>query len=150
LGLLAALFSAIRRKLDPVLIYFALFAALYGLRIWMVSNLMVLTMQDSTLYPRLSAAFDFTVGIPAFLFFKAAGLVRRQAAIFSYVLGIVLGYLALATVALGPQRIFIQIANISIIATLIIVASRSIGKSSENQDLLVIRPGLLIFVAFVL
>ena len=149
-GLVAALFSAIRRKLDPVLIYFALFAVLYGLRIWMVSNLMVLTMQDSTLYPRLSAALDFTVAIPAFLFFKAAGLVRRQAVILSYVLGIVLGSLALLTVAFGPQRIFVQIANISIIATLIIVASRSIGRSSENQDLLVIRPGLLIFVAFVL
>jgi len=149
-GLVAALFSAIRRKLDPVLIYFALFAVLYGLRMWMVSNLMVLTMQGSSLYPRLSAALDFTVAIPAFLFFKAAGLLRRQATILSYALGIVLGSLALATVAFGPQRIFVQIANISIIAALIIVASRSIGRSSDNQDLLVIRPGLLIFVAFVL
>jgi len=149
-GLVAALFSAIRRKLDPVLIYFALFAVLYGLRMWMVSNLMVLTMQGSSLYPRLSAALDFTVAIPAFLFFKAAGLLRRQATILSYSLGIVLGSLALATVAFGPQRILVQIANVSIIAALIIVASRSIGRRSDNQDLLVIRPGLLIFVAFVL
>ena len=149
-GLVAAAFSAIRRKLDPVLIYFALFAVLYGLRMWMVSNLMGLTMQGSSLYPRLSAALDFTVAIPAFLFFKAAGLLRRQATILSYALGIVLGSLALATVAFGPQRIFVQIANISIIAALIIVASRSIGRRSDNEDLLVIRPGLLIFVAFVL
>jgi sigma-B regulation protein RsbU (phosphoserine phosphatase) len=149
-GLVAAAFSAIRRKLDPVLIYFALFAVLYGLRMWMVSNLMGLTMQGSSLYPRLSAALDFTVAIPAFLFFKAAGLLRRQATILSYALGIVLGSLALATAAFGLQRIFVQIANISIIAALIIVASRSIGRRSDNQDLLVIRPGLLIFVAFVL
>jgi sigma-B regulation protein RsbU (phosphoserine phosphatase) len=149
-GLVAALFSAIRRKLDPVLIYFALFAVLYGLRMWMVSNLMGLTMQGSSLYPRLSAALDFTVAIPAFLFFKAAGLLRRQATILSYALGIVLGSLALATAAFGLQRIFVQIANISIIAALIIVASRSIGRRSDNEDLLVIRPGLLIFVAFVL
>jgi hypothetical protein len=53
-----------------VLIYFALFAALYGLRMWMVSNLMVLTMQGSSLYARLSAALDFTVAIPAFFFSK--------------------------------------------------------------------------------
>ncbi|MFZ1053283.1 MAG: PP2C family protein-serine/threonine phosphatase [Candidatus Sulfotelmatobacter sp.] len=149
-GLVAAAFSAIRRKLDPVLIYFALFAVLYGLRMWMVSNLMGLTMQGSSLYPRLSAALDFTVAIPAFLFFKAAGLLRRQATILSYALGIVLGSLALATAAFGLQRIFVQIANISIIAALIIVASRSIGRRSDNEDLLVIRPGLLIFVAFVL
>ena len=149
-GLVAAAFSAIRRKLDPVLIYFALFAVLYGLRMWMVSNLMGLTMQGSSLYPRLSAALDFTVAIPAFLFFKAAGLLRRQATILSYALGIVLGSLALATAAFGLQRIFVQIANISIIAALIIVASRSIGRRSDNEDLLVIRLGLLIFVAFVL
>jgi len=149
-GLVAAAFSAIRRKLDPVLIYFALFAVLYGLRMWMVSNLMGLTMQGSSLYPRLSAALDFTVAIPAFLFFKAAGLLRRQATILSYAVGIVLGSLALATAAFGLQRIFVQIANISIIAALIIVASRSIGRRSDNEDLLVIRPGLLIFVAFVL
>jgi len=55
-GLVAAAFSAIRRKLDPVLIYFALFAFLYGLRMWMRSNLMELTMQGSDLYARLSAA----------------------------------------------------------------------------------------------
>ena len=53
-GLVAAAFSAIRRKLDPVLIYFALFAVLYGLRMWLVSNPMGLTMQDSALYAHQS------------------------------------------------------------------------------------------------
>ena len=149
-GLVAATFSAIRRKLDPVLIYFALFAVLYGLRMWMESNLMGLTVQGSPLYPRLSSALGFTVAIPAFLFFKAAGLLRRQATILSYALGIVLGSLALATAAFGPHRIFYQIANVSVIAALIIVGARSIGRSSDNHDLVVIRPGLLVFVAFVL
>jgi phosphoserine phosphatase RsbU/P len=149
-GVVAASFSAIRRQLDPVLIYFALFAGLYGLRMWMHSNLMELTMQGSLLYARLSAALDFTVAIPAFLFFKAAGILRRQATILSYGLGIVLGSLALATYALGPQRIFYQIANISIIGVVILVIVRSALRSSDNQDLLVIRPGLLIFMGFVL
>ena len=149
-GLVAAALTAVRRKLDPVLIYFALFAALYGLRMWMQSNLMGLTMQGSSFYPRLTSALDFTVAIPAFLFFKAAGFLHRQATIASYALGIEFGSLALATVAFGPHRIFGQIANLSIIAALIIVVSRSIGRKSENQDLVVIRRGLLIFVVFVL
>lgn len=68
-GLVAAGFSAIRRKLDPVWIYFALFAFLYGLRLWALSSLMGLTMQGSALYGRLSAAIDFVVPIPAFFFF---------------------------------------------------------------------------------
>ena len=149
-GLVAAAFSAIRRKLDPVLIYFALFAVLYGLRMWLVSNLMGLTMQDSALYARLSAAIDFIVPIPAVFFFKAAGLIRRQAAIAGYVGGIVLGCLSLATAVFGPHRIFYQTANVLIIAFLIIVVARSVSQKADNQDLIVIRRGGLIFVAFIL
>ena len=65
-GLVAAAFSAIRRKLDPMLIYFALFAGLYGVRMWMRSDLMWLTMRGSMLYTRVSYAVDFIVAIPAF------------------------------------------------------------------------------------
>jgi len=149
-GLVAAAFSAIRRKLDPVLIYFALFALLYGLRMWMDSHLMDLTMQGSPLYARLNAALDFATAIPAFFFFKAAGVLRRHATVLSYSMGIVMGSLALVTLAFGPHHIFYQVANISIIVALAVVIPRSIIKNSDNQDLLVIRPGLLIFIAFVL
>jgi len=38
-GLLAGAFAAIRRKLDALLIYFCLFALLYGLRLWLQSGL---------------------------------------------------------------------------------------------------------------
>ena len=34
-GLVAAAFSAVRRRLDPLLIYFALFSGLYGVRLWL-------------------------------------------------------------------------------------------------------------------
>lgn len=149
-GLVAAAFSAIRRKLDPVLIYFALFAGLYGVRMWMRSDLMWLTMRGSTLYTRVSYAVDFIVAIPAFFFFKAAGLLRRQVKIAGYVLGIVLGSLALATLVFGPHQTFYQIANVLVIAALIVVLVRSIRQSADSQDLVVIRRGGLIFVAFIL
>lgn len=149
-GLVAAAFSAIRRKLDPVLIYFALFAGLYGVRMWMRSDLMWLTMRGSTLYTRVSYAVDFIVAIPAFFFFKAAGLLRRQVKIAGYVLGIVLGSLALATLVFGPHQTFYQIANVLVIAAVIVVLVRSIGQSAGSQDLVVIRRGGLIFVAFIL
>ena len=149
-GLIAAVFSAIRRKLDPVLIYFALFAILYGLRMWILSNLVGITMQGSSLYPRLSSAVDFIVPIPAFFYFKAAGLIRRQAKITGYVVGIVLGLFGVASLVLGPHRIFYQIANVLIIAALIIVVARSVRSRADNQDLVVIRRGSLIFVLFIL
>ena len=155
-GLVAAAFSAIRRKLDPVLIYFALFAGLYGVRMWMRSDLMLLTMRGSTLYTRVSYAVDFIVAIPAFFFFKAAGLLeaagllRRQVKIAGYVLGIVQGSLALATLVFGPHQTFYQIANVLVIAVLIVVLVRSIRQSADSQDLVVIRRGGLIFGAFIL
>ena len=149
-GLVAAAFSVIRRKYDPVLIYFALFAVLYGLRMWVMSNLMGLTMQGSWLYPRLSSAVDFIVPIPAFFYFKAAGFLRRQATIASYALGIELGSLALASAVFGPHRIFYLIANVSIIAVLVIAVARSVRQKADNQDLVAIRRGSVIFVAFIL
>jgi phosphoserine phosphatase RsbU/P len=111
---------------------------------WLASNLMGMTMQDSVLYTRLSTAIDFVVPIPAFYFFKAAGLFRRQATIAGYVVGIVLGCLSLATAAFGPHRIFYQAANVLIIAFLIVVVARSISQKADNPDLLVIRRGGLI------
>lgn len=155
-GLVAAAFSAIRRKLDPVLIYFALFAGLYGVGIWMRSDLMLLIMRGSTLYTRVSYAVGFIVAIPAFFFFKAAGLLeaagllRRQVKIAGYVLGIVQGSLGLATLVFGPHQTFYQIANVLVIAALIVVLVRSIRQSADSQDLVVFRRGGLIFAAFIL
>ena len=149
-GVVAAAFSALRRRFDPVLIYFALFAILYGVRIWLRSTLMGLTIGNSSLYPRFVAAIDFIVPVPAFFFFKAAGLIRRQAKVAGYVLGIVLGSLALGTLVLGPETIFYQIANVLVIAAVIVVVVRSIRSRADNQDLVVIRRGGLIFVVFIL
>ena len=50
-GLVAAAFSAIRRKHDPILIYFALFAALYGFRRWIKADLLYLTLQGWWVFP---------------------------------------------------------------------------------------------------
>ena len=76
-GLVAAAFSEIRRKHDPILIYLAFLAGLYGLRMWMQSG-MFLLMQPWSFYPRVSSAIDYVVPIPAFLFLNAAGFLHRR------------------------------------------------------------------------
>jgi phosphoserine phosphatase RsbU/P len=147
-GLVAAAFSAVRRKYDPLLIYFAIFAALYGLRMWIKSDLMSLTMRGSWFFPRIRSAIDFFIPIPAFKYFNAAGFLRRQARITGYLLGIVLSLLAVAIVAIGPRAIFYQIMGALVIGALIVLAVRSMSGTSVNQDVVVIRRGLVIFVAF--
>jgi len=99
-------------------------------------------MQGSWLYPRVRSAVDFIVPIPAFFYFKAAGFIRRQARIAGYVVGIVLGGIALATLAFGRHLILYQITNILIIAGLIVVVARSVRQPGDNQDLVVIRRAL--------
>ena len=44
-GLVSAAFAAIRRKHDPLLIFFALFAAVYGLRLWIQSALLAMSIR---------------------------------------------------------------------------------------------------------
>jgi phosphoserine phosphatase RsbU/P len=149
-GLVAAAFSGIRRRHDPILIYFALFAGLYGLRMWIKADLVFLTMQGWPFFPRISHAIDFVIPIPAFLFFDAAGFLHRRAKIAGYVLGITLSLLSLATLAIGPRTIFYQINNVLVVTALIVLVVRSVRGGSVSQDFVVTRRGLLIFAAFAL
>src|SRR5580704_6050499 len=147
-GLVAVAFSEIRRKHDPVLIYLALLAGVYGLRMWMQSG-MFLMMQSWSFYPRVSSAIDFVVPIPAFLFLDAAGFLHRRTRNALYGVGIVLALLALATLAVGRQNIFYTINAVLIIAALTTLVLISMSRRPLNRDAVVIRRGLLIFAAFI-
>ena len=148
-GLVAAALSAIRRKHDPILVYLAFFAGLYGLRMWIKTDLLSLTMQGWSFYARLSSAIDFVVPIPSFLFLNAAGFLHRRTRNALYMLAVVLGFLALATLAVGRQNVFYQINAVLIIAALTMLVLISMRRSSVSRDAVVIRRGLLIFAAFI-
>ena len=72
-GVIAAAFSIIRRKNDLVLIYFAIFAVLYGARLWVQASLLGLVIHGSTFYLRLFVGINYVVPIPAFMFFDEIG-----------------------------------------------------------------------------
>jgi sigma-B regulation protein RsbU (phosphoserine phosphatase) len=146
-GLVAAAFSAIRRK-DPILVYLAFFAGLYGLRMWLKTDLLSLNLQDSLFLSRVKYAIDFVIPIPAFLFFNAAGFLHRWPKSVGYVLGVVLAGFAIVTLALGPRNILYQITGLLVIGALGVLVTRSMRAGPVNQDFVVIRRGLLIFVAF--
>jgi sigma-B regulation protein RsbU (phosphoserine phosphatase) len=148
-GLVAVAFSAIRKKHDPILVYFAISAGLYGLRMWMQSGLLSLTMQGWAFYPRLSHAIDFVVPIPIFLFLDAAGFLHRRTRNVLFWVGGALGFLGLATLAVGPRNIFYQINSVLIIGALAMLVLISMRRRSMNRDDVVIRRGLLTFAAFV-
>ena len=147
-GLVSVAFSEIRRKHDRILIYLAFFAGLYGLRMWMQTGIFRLG-QSWSFYPRVTSAIDFLVPIPAFLFLDAVGFLHRRLRNASYVLGVILGLLAVATLVVGRQTIFYQINAVLIIAALTTLVLISMKRRSINRDDVVIRRGLLIFAAFI-
>jgi phosphoserine phosphatase RsbU/P len=149
-GVVSAGFSAVRRRYDRLLLYFALFAVLYGLRLWIQSRLLDLSMHGSLYYPRLQSGIDFLVPIPAFLFFDAAGLLNRWARMAAYGLIVATTLLALATFILGPSASYHLINNVLVIAAIIALAVQSMRHSRADADFAAIRVGLFAFIVFVL
>jgi phosphoserine phosphatase RsbU/P len=147
-GVVSAAFSAVRRKFDPLLIYLALFAGIYGIRMWIKADLTSLTMRGWPFFPRFRSAIDFIVPIPAFLFFDAAGLLHRWGKTVGYILGILVTIFAVATLAVGPRTIFYQVTGAAVIAGLLVIVTRSVRSGSIDRDFIVIRRGLLVFAAF--
>jgi sigma-B regulation protein RsbU (phosphoserine phosphatase) len=147
-GVIAAAFSIIRRKNDLVLIYFAIFAVLYGARLWVQASLLGLVIHGSTFYLRLFVGINYVVPIPAFMFFDAAGLLHRRGKVLGYVMEIILGAIALMTFAFGPLPIYQTINTTVVIVALLAVVAQSLG--SGDRDLVIVRRGLLTFVAFAL
>jgi phosphoserine phosphatase RsbU/P len=104
----------------------------------------------SQLFERLRSGIDYLVPIPAFLFFNAAGLLHRLGRILGYVLGVLLGSLAIMTFAFGPSRWYHVTNNVIVIVGLILLVIQSLLKNDRTRDFIVIRRGLLVFAAFAL
>ena len=154
-GMVLAAFAVLRRKRDSLLIYFALFASLYGLRLWIWSPLIVMTVQGSTFYARLRGAVNYVMLIPAFLFFISLGLTKRFERTVGYAM---VGFgciLAAITFLFGDSHLYERINSIAIITAsgLFLIRFMAAGSAKSNSpeaaDFAVIRWGLLIFVAFV-
>ena len=150
-GLLSIAFSLFRRGLDPLLWSFAVFSIVYGQRLWIQSDVLQMTINNSRVFIRLRSAFDFVVPIPAAIFFLyAPNLLPRAARIFAYLMMAISAVLAALTLRNGPSDQYYLINNVMIIAACVALLIQSIGKVADNPDLRVIRRGLLVFVVFIL
>jgi sigma-B regulation protein RsbU (phosphoserine phosphatase) len=150
-GLVAAVLACIRRKFEALLVYFALFASLYGLRMWVQSDIVRAAWANSAVYIRSSSAMDFLMPIPAFLFLSAAGLLHRSGRMVGYFLAVVGTTLALVTCTSGLRPAYYFINNaVVIFAVLVLVVNLVRRGSASGPEFVVIRSGLLAFAAFVL
>ncbi|HEY1468160.1 MAG TPA: PP2C family protein-serine/threonine phosphatase [Candidatus Acidoferrum sp.] len=154
-GMVSAAFALLRRQRDFLLIFFALFAGLYGLRLWISAPLLAMTVPSSTLYLRLRAGLNYIILIPAFLFLISLGLPRRIERVVGYAMVSLGCVLALATFLFGDSFVYERTNSLVVISASTFFLIRFMpdrsgeSKNPEAADFAVIRWGLLVFLAFV-
>ncbi len=149
-GVVAGALAAIRRRFDPLLVYFCLFAIFYGARLWIQSRLFGLTMQGEEFYLRLNGGIDYVIPVPAVMFFEASGFMKRAGRWAGYLLVVVGLLLGFATFAFGWKPWFSQVNSAVVIFAIAVLALQFMRRSGGDKDLAVIRVGLLTFAAGVL
>jgi len=150
-GVISSAFCILRRRFDALLVWMALFAVVYGVRLWLQSSLLGITLTTSVFFARLRFAIDFLVPIPAFYFFRVAGFLGREAKILTVGLSAVFLTISAATIVVGPLPVFYEINDILVIGGLGILVVRSLGERAyKDRDFVVVRAGVLTFAAFAL
>jgi sigma-B regulation protein RsbU (phosphoserine phosphatase) len=145
-AIIAAAFCLIRRRFDPLLVYLALFAYLYGQRLRLYTDILSIGRVHNDFFINLRAAINYLVPIPAFGFFEAAGLLGRKGKLIVIALSSLFLGLVIATLVFGPHRRFDDINSIIVILAIPAVAVRSHLMRTRDPDYGVLRLGLLCFV----
>jgi sigma-B regulation protein RsbU (phosphoserine phosphatase) len=150
LGLLSAAFSLLRRKFDAMLLWLALFAILYGLRLWLQLGTIDLMAHHSDFFYRLRDASNYLVPVPGFFYFQAAGFLGRYGRKIAIALAIPFLCIFVGTLIFGNNNVFSLTNNLIVIFSLIALSIESIRQKTPDKDFLIVRWGIAVFVAFAL
>src|SRR5262250_1793313 len=146
-GLVAAAFASLRRKRASLLVYFAAFAILYGIRMCLQTTTAYYIFYGWDAFNRIRWAINYVVPVPAFLFFDAAGFLRRKVRVVTYSFFAIFAFLALATLITRPLNLYAQINNVLVIVVLLLLITEPMRGLSDDRDFSIARRGLLIFGA---
>jgi sigma-B regulation protein RsbU (phosphoserine phosphatase) len=146
-GFLSACFSLLRRRFDPLLLWFALFAILYGLRLEMNYQLLWAFGLRPLILRRVALAVGYLVPIPALIFFRILNLLHRTGRILSNVVWPIVLSLSLLTLVAGNRDVFRIINNTVVIAALLVVIVELVRARSASSETTFIGRGLLVFIA---
>jgi len=133
-GLVSAAFAVIRRRHDSLLIYFALFAVFYGLRLWIHTTLLGITVQARPSTPACAPELIYIPIIVAVLFFNSLGLLTRIDRLVAYTVALISAVLALATFISGPSATYSVINSVIVIAALVVLGSHFMRRSPAERN----------------
>jgi len=136
----------IRRKPDGLLLSLAWFAHLYGIRLWMNSDLLSLSAPPSETLHRIRAAIDYLVPVPAFIFFHFAGFLGKVSRYVTPVFVVLFGSISGGCLLFGTHAAFRVINNAVIVIALVAVALHWFLRMMHDRDSRIIGIGLLSFI----
>jgi sigma-B regulation protein RsbU (phosphoserine phosphatase) len=136
----------IRRKADGMLLSLAWFAHLYGLRLWVNSDLLRISVPPNEFFHRFSAAVDYLVPVPAFIFFHFAGFLGKMGKFLTPIFVVLFSSLSAGCLLFGTHAAFREINNSVIIVALFAVALRWSRRMLHDRESRIIGIGLLCFV----
>ena len=149
-GLVAGAFALLRRKRASLLAYFAMFAILYGIRMCLQTATGYYIFNGSVVFLRIRTAINYLVPIPAFLFFDAAGFLRRKVELVTYAVLALFGILFVAALITGQSNLYQRTNDVLVIGMLFLLFTESAFDAKVDRDFILARRGLLIFAAFAL
>jgi sigma-B regulation protein RsbU (phosphoserine phosphatase) len=144
---IAAGFCILRRRWDALLVWMAIFAHLYGQRLWLDSFLLRMSIPDTVFLAKLRLATDFLIPIPGFIFFQVVGFIPKRGKAITAVLCSLFGILVVATFVAGPLPAFHKVNDVLVIIALPLILFQSLRVAKADRDFVVLRRGLLVFVA---
>jgi sigma-B regulation protein RsbU (phosphoserine phosphatase) len=150
LGLLSAAFSFLQRKFDAMLFWLALFAILYGQRLWLQSGLLTLMVPPSTFLTILRDSRNYLMPFPAYFYFAAAGFLGRSGRKIAIALTVPFLCIFAGTILFGPKESFEWVNRTIVIVSLIALTIQSLRRKEFDSDFVIVRRGIVVFVAFAL
>lgn len=151
-GILAAAYCFLPRRFNVLLFWLALFAILDGLRLLLQSQSVALLIGPSATLDRSSTALNYIVPLPAFLFFRTAGLLSQAFIRSAYGVCVILFVLLSGTLIFGPKPWFYIVYCIVMIGALAALIIQSLARRSDDKDndILPIRIGLVSYSGILL
>jgi sigma-B regulation protein RsbU (phosphoserine phosphatase) len=150
IGLVAAAFCLVSRKLNALLAWFSLFAFLYGFRMWLEFDTTGMLMPGSRLLYELRMATAYLVPIPAFYYFEAAGFLSKYGKKIAHTFTAVYLALFLGALIYGRLHLFDHVNSIIVILSLGSLTIVSLTRKAPDRDYILLRRGLLVFITIVL
>lgn len=140
----------VRRRLNALLLWLAVFAHLYGQRLWLETDILQFSLGQNPLFHRIHWAISFLVPVPAFFFFQAAGLLPRRSKLVTGILA--LAFLSMAAVSFfrGHIALLHTINNVIVVLALVGILIRAYRQGSHDRDFVILRRGLLCFAVVAL